>query len=99
MGSRTSSRSHLGRPVTLAVATELRGAFGRRVRELREGLELSQEALAERAGLHRNYIGGIERGERNVGLINVGRLAAALEVSVAELFAPFATKPSRRRAR
>ena len=81
------------------MASDIRAAFGRRVRDLRERLELSQESLAERAHLHRNYIGGIERGERNVGLVNVGKLAVALEVSVAELFAPFATKPSRRRTR
>src|SRR3954453_23849573 len=50
---------------------EHRLAFGRHVRRLREGLGLSQEDLAERAGLHRNYVGGVERGERNVGLDNI----------------------------
>ena len=75
---------------------DLRVAFGRRVRDLRQQLELSQEELAERARLHRNYVGGIERGERNVGLVNVGKLAAALKVSVAELFSPFTTRPSKR---
>jgi transcriptional regulator with XRE-family HTH domain len=68
------------------------------VRELRLRLELSQEDLAERADLHRNYIGGIERGERNVGLINVGKLADALGVSVADLFATFTQKPTRHRS-
>ena len=61
-------------------------AFGRRVRELRVGLGLSQEELAERSGLHRNYIGGVERGERNIGLVNIGRLAAALESRLPDLF-------------
>ncbi len=61
-------------------------AFGKRVRELRMGLGLSQEELAERAGLHRNYIGGVERGERNIGLLNVDRLAAALNSRLSELF-------------
>jgi transcriptional regulator with XRE-family HTH domain len=61
-------------------------AFGRRVRELRMGLGLSQEELAERAGLHRNYIGGVERGERNIGLLNVDRLAAALNSRLSDLF-------------
>jgi len=68
---------------------DFRAAFGKRVRELRDRLGLSQEELAERAGLHRNYIGGIERGERNVAILNVARLASGLGVSIAELFAPF----------
>jgi transcriptional regulator with XRE-family HTH domain len=63
-----------------------RVAFGRRVRELRTELGLSQEDLAERAGLHRNYVGGIERGERNVGLDNIHKLARALRVEVTDLF-------------
>jgi transcriptional regulator with XRE-family HTH domain len=60
--------------------------FGRRVRSLRERAGLSQEALAEKAGVHRTYLGGVERGERNVGLKNVLRIAEALGVPPAELF-------------
>ncbi|MGK7905295.1 MAG: helix-turn-helix domain-containing protein [Hormoscilla sp.] len=59
--------------------------FGERVRSLRKARDLSQEQLAELAGLHRNYIGGIERGERNVALLNILRLAKALGVSAKEL--------------
>lgn len=62
-------------------------AFGSRVRALREQLGWSQEELAERAGLDRTYVGGVERGERNIGLLNIQRLSAALKVSIAELFA------------
>ncbi len=49
---------------------------------------LTQEALAERAGLHRTYVGAIERGERNVSLRNILRLATALDVAPADLFPP-----------
>lgn len=63
-----------------------RAAFGARVRELRLARGLSQEQLAERAGLHRTYISSLERGQRNVGLDNILDLAAALEVPAAHLF-------------
>ena len=59
--------------------------FGRRVHGLRRARGWSQEELAERAGLHRNYVGGVERGERNVSLVNIGKLAQALEVTPSEL--------------
>ncbi len=48
---------------------------------------ISQEALADLAGIHRNYLGGIERCERNVGLDNLSKIAIALGVTVAELVA------------
>jgi transcriptional regulator with XRE-family HTH domain len=59
--------------------------FGKQVRRLRTLKGFSQEKLAELAGLHRNYIGGIERGERNIALLNILRLAKALGVSPSEL--------------
>jgi transcriptional regulator with XRE-family HTH domain len=60
--------------------------FGERVRELRQAKGLSQEELAFRAKIHRTYLGGIERGERNPGLKNIAAIAKALEVSMSKLF-------------
>ena len=61
------------------------GIFGERVRSLRLSRGLSQEALALAAGLDRTYIGGVERGERNISLINIQKIASALDVTVADL--------------
>lgn len=59
--------------------------FGQRVRARRIELGLSQEALARKAGLHRTYVGSLERGERNVALINIVRLGKALGVDPGDL--------------
>jgi transcriptional regulator with XRE-family HTH domain len=63
-------------------------AFGRVVRRLRVLRGLSQEGLADLAGIHRTYIGGIERGERNPTLTMIHRLAVAIGVSPTKLFEP-----------
>jgi transcriptional regulator with XRE-family HTH domain len=60
-------------------------ALGRAVRELRDEKELSQEALGYLADIHRTYVGGVERGERNVTYLMLLRLARALGVDAAEL--------------
>jgi transcriptional regulator with XRE-family HTH domain len=59
--------------------------LGDNVRKRRQQLRISQEELADRAGLHRTYIGGIERGERNIGFLNLVKLARALGVELSEL--------------
>jgi len=59
--------------------------FGDNVKRLREARGWSQEDLAKRAKLHRTYIGSIERSERNVSLINIERIANALEVKIRAL--------------
>ena len=56
--------------------------FGDRVRELRIAQGLSQEVLAQKAGLHRTYIGSIERGERNISLNNIQKISVALCVTI-----------------
>lgn len=59
--------------------------FGQRVAFLRRETGLSQEQLAGRSGLHRTYVGGVERGERNVSLLNIYRLAEGLGIAAAVL--------------
>lgn len=64
---------------------EILKKFGDKVRHYRNLLGLSQEKFAEKANVHRTYIGTVERGETNITLVNVYRLADALEVSVSKL--------------
>lgn len=59
--------------------------FAARVRAQRTALGLSQEQLAERAGVHRTYVGMLERGEKNVTIYNIERIAVALDVEPADL--------------
>lgn len=70
----------------LAVKMDTKKTFGATVREWRSQLGISQEKLAERANLHRTYVSDIERGERNVSLENIERLARALDISISTLF-------------
>ena len=59
--------------------------FGRKLRAVRQRIGISQERLAELADLHRTYVSGVERGERNISIVNIERLAKALGVSMADL--------------
>jgi transcriptional regulator with XRE-family HTH domain len=68
---------------------EITVRFGGKVREERRKRRLSQEKLAELCGLDRTYISGVERGERNVSLRNIVRIARALGVAPSELFSGF----------
>jgi transcriptional regulator with XRE-family HTH domain len=67
------------------VEGDLQRRLGHNLRTLRRAKELSQEAFADALGIHRTYMGGLERGERNVTLKTVERIAAALGVDPADL--------------
>lgn len=60
--------------------------FGKIIRELRKSQGLTQEDLADKAGVHRTYIGMIERGEKNITLSNIEKLASALNIPISEIF-------------
>jgi len=67
------------------VSSNARGVFAKRLRQIRQIRRLSQEELADMAGLHRTYVGSVERSERNVSIDNMERLAKALDVDITEL--------------
>lgn len=65
--------------------TEILSLLGMRIKNLREGLNLSQEQLADKCGFDRTYISMIERGKRNMSFSNLSKIAAGLDVSVSQL--------------
>jgi transcriptional regulator with XRE-family HTH domain len=65
---------------------DVRVRFGKALRRRRNKLGVSQEAFADMCELDRSYIGGIERGERNVALVNIEKLARTLRIAISELF-------------
>lgn len=60
--------------------------FGSRVRNLRKKSGLSQESFADKCGFHRTYMGCIERGEKNLTIINIEKISLALNISISDLF-------------
>lgn len=64
----------------------IRKKFGQKVRQIRKGAKLSQEELGFKANIHRTYIGAIERGEQNISLDNIYKLAKTLKVHIKDLF-------------
>jgi transcriptional regulator with XRE-family HTH domain len=72
------SPSHSGNPVLISL--------GKSIREIRERKGLSQESVALSSGIDRSYLGGVERGEHNVALINIAKIASALDVQIKDLF-------------
>jgi transcriptional regulator with XRE-family HTH domain len=74
--------------------TELLSGFGSRIRALRSEQGLSQEDLADKCGLDRTYIGGIERGERNPALRNISKIARSLNISLSKLFEGIDERPA-----
>ncbi len=66
--------------------TTIQTAFGDRVRSFRKKKSISQESLADLSGLDRSYVGGVERGERNISLGNIEKIAFALEINIKDLF-------------
>lgn len=69
----------------MATDSELLQEFGDRLRQARQDAGLSQEALAHQTGLHRTYVSSVERGERNIALLNICTLATALHIDAAVL--------------
>jgi transcriptional regulator with XRE-family HTH domain len=65
---------------------DIRIRFGRAIRRVREEQEITQEEAADRCGLHRTYYSGIERGVRNVSLVNIEKIGKGLKTSLSQLF-------------
>ena len=75
--------------LTVKQRKAIRKDFGKRIKEKRHALGISQEELSFRSGLHRTYVGSVERGERNISLENIYVMALALGCDVSDLLTPF----------
>lgn len=72
----------------MTLSTDILKLFGNRIRQLRLEMHLSQEELADKAGMHRTYIGMIERAEKNITLVNIEKISKALNIRLTDLFDP-----------
>jgi transcriptional regulator with XRE-family HTH domain len=70
-------------------SSRVKSRFGLAIKQRRQEVGISQEVLAEWAGLHRTYIGDIERGARNLSLENIEKIAKALQIPISDLFAKY----------
>ena len=66
--------------------TDIKKIFGKNIRLIRESRNMTQEKLSDICGLHRTYIGSVERGERNISLENIQKITDALQVKIIDLF-------------
>ena len=73
-------------PDDVSMAIDIRVRFGRAIRRIREERGMTQDEAAERCGLHRTYYSGIERGIRNVAIVNIGRIAKGLKTTLPDIF-------------
>jgi transcriptional regulator with XRE-family HTH domain len=72
--------------MTTSNSENIQKKFGSRLRQIRQNMGLSQEELAHLCNLDRSYMGGVERGERNISLVNIHKIADALNISPREFF-------------
>jgi transcriptional regulator with XRE-family HTH domain len=72
--------------MTTSNSENIQKKFGGRLRQIRQNMGLSQEELAHLCNLDRSYMGGVERGERNISLVNIHKIADALNISPREFF-------------
>jgi len=72
--------------MTTSNSKNIQKKFGNRLRQIRQNMGLSQEELAHLCNLDRSYVGGVERGERNISLVNIHKIADALNISPTEFF-------------
>ena len=73
-------------PALDVMPLDIRIRFGRAIRRIRQEQEINQEEAAERCGLHRTYYSGIERGIRNVSLVNIEKISKGLKTALPDLF-------------